>query len=200
MEQREQHSSLVKRSTPIYLAMVIFGLIASKYLHKNLSEIFSLPTSTEEWQNLICVTALGSGIIAITHQFGRLSSSYPSYKKWVAELLGPLSFPTAVYLAVISSLGEELFFRVSMQPYVGVLWTSILLAILQLTPQGFMPIWLLIGLINNLTVGFIYHYTGSLLPPLLIHLVITSTSFLSHAYRSRNFSNPNLRKQNDRSL
>ncbi|MDX2020537.1 MAG: CPBP family intramembrane glutamic endopeptidase [Deltaproteobacteria bacterium] len=85
-------------------------------------------------------------------------------------------YPMATYellvLAGASSLGEEVFFRGSLLPVVGVWGSSLLFALLHIGPRvRYLP-WTLSSLLAGLVFGQLFVWSGDLSGPVLAHFTV----------------------------
>ena len=182
---------IVLRSTQTYGVMIGVGLLVCFYLHKNLSLIFQIPEDSQVLSEFGVLIGLGVGLIAIMHELCKLifTEQYKYYRNWIGSVLGKITVPQALYLALLSAIGEEVLFRAAVQPYLGVLWTSLVLAFLHVTPRGLIPVWLFISFFTNLMVGLIFQYTQSIYPGMIIFFCYSSFALVSHAQKSKIHSN-----------
>lgn len=192
--------SLVLRSTQTYGVMIGIGLLVCIYFHKNLGLIFQIPDDGKALQELLVLVGLGVGLIAVLHELCRLlmPEQYKYYRAWISTVLGKITIPQALYLALLSAIGEEVLFRGAVQPYLGVLWTSLVLAFLHVTPRGLVPVWLLISFFTNVMVGLIFQYTQSIYPGMMIFFLCSSFALVRHAVKSKNHSDAKLNTSNSK--
>ncbi len=88
------------------------------------------------------------------------------------ELLGPLTQREILVLALASSIGEELFFRGALQPWLGIWPQAVLFALLHIGPgMRFLP-WTASALVLGATFGLLYRGTGDLGAPIVAHFTI----------------------------
>jgi len=81
-----------------------------------------------------------------------------------------------VVIAFFSSLGEELLFRGLLQPWLGVLPTSVVFGICHQIPGHSRWVWVCWATFVGMAFGAIYALTGSLLGALLAHAVINAVN------------------------
>ena len=94
------------------------------------------------------------------------------------ELLRGIDPGSVWLLALSSGVGEELFFRVGMQPTLGWLLTSLIFGAIHLGPGRKLGAWTLWALVMGLLFGSIYELTGSPLGPLVAHVLINGVNLL----------------------
>ena len=189
---------LVLRSTQTYGVMIGIGLLICFYFHKNLSSVFLIPEDGQVLSQYGMLVGLGVGLIAVLHELCRLlmPEQYRYYRTWIGSVLGNISIPQALYLAILSAVGEEVLFRGAIQPYLGVLWTSLLLAFLHVTPRGLVPVWLLISFFTNVMVGLIFQYTQSIYPGMIIFFFCSSFALVRHSVKNKRHPNGKLNTLN----
>lgn len=81
-----------------------------------------------------------------------------------------------VLIAGFSSLGEELLFRGLLQPWLGVLPTSVIFGVVHQSPGPSRWVWVCWATVVGLGFGVIFAATGSLLGALLAHAVINAVN------------------------
>ncbi|MFO7180239.1 MAG: CPBP family intramembrane glutamic endopeptidase [Pseudomonadota bacterium] len=77
-----------------------------------------------------------------------------------------------IVVAVLSSVGEELLFRGLLQPWVGVWIQALLFGLLHQMPGPSRWAWVGWASVIGLVFGALFALTGSLLGPILAHIVI----------------------------
>ncbi|MFK7825346.1 MAG: lysostaphin resistance A-like protein [Oligoflexales bacterium] len=181
------NKSIVLRSTQTYGVMIGIGLLVCFYLHNNLSLVFQFPDDGQVLIEHGMLIGLGVGLIAVLHELCKsmFPEQYQYYRNWISSVLGRITVPQALYLALLSAIGEEVLFRAAVQPYLGVLWTSLILAFLHVTPRGLIPVWLLISFFTNSMVGLIFHYTQSIYPGMIIFFFYSSFALVRHALKNK---------------
>ncbi len=89
-----------------------------------------------------------------------------------ARLIGPLSTRDIAIMAILSGIGEELFFRGAMQPSLGLVATSLIFGLLHIGPgKRFLP-WTAFALVIGFVLGWFFEETGTLLAPIVAHIGI----------------------------
>jgi membrane protease YdiL (CAAX protease family) len=81
-----------------------------------------------------------------------------------------------VLIAGFSSLGEELLFRGLMQPWLGVLPTSVLFGVCHQIPGHSRWVWVCWATFVGMAFGAIFALTGSLVGALIAHAVINAVN------------------------
>ena len=93
-------------------------------------------------------------------------------KRGFRVLLGPLPVGTCFVLALVSSVGEELFFRAAVQPVLTLWPTSVLFALLHFPLHRTLLLWPAFALAAGILLGSLFDRTGGVLAPTLAHFII----------------------------
>jgi membrane protease YdiL (CAAX protease family) len=86
-----------------------------------------------------------------------------------------LTLARIVVIALFSSLGEELLFRGLLQPWIGLLLSSLLFGLAHQVPGRSRWVW---AFVVGLAFGVIFELTGSLVGALVAHAVINAVNLL----------------------
>jgi uncharacterized protein len=87
-------------------------------------------------------------------------------------LLGPMADREIVVLAVVSAVGEEIFFRGALLPAVGLLASSGIFALLHVGPKlRFLP-WTLSTFVAGMLFGQLFLWSGDLGGPVIAHFTV----------------------------
>jgi membrane protease YdiL (CAAX protease family) len=186
LESHLEPRTLVRRSTLVYGCMAAIGLAIMAFAHHSLPRAFALPATGVEAARLFAIGALGAAVLLVaSYFFEDWFPTYRSLKAFVTRLIGQLSWPAALYLALATSLGEEILFRGALQPYAGLVVTSVLFGLLHMSRETGISAWSVWAAGCGLLLGWMFQETGSLLPPILAHCGINAVSMLSmrRAYR-----------------
>jgi len=177
---------LIRKSTMIYGAMMLVGLLLLRFGHKKLSPAFAVPTAPLDLGRLVAIGLIGALLLLIlSYFFEDWFPSFRSLKAVIMRLLGPCSVAGALYLALITAFGEELFFRGGIQPFAGLFLTSVLFGLLHVGQDGPVSAWSIWAWVAGLLLGWMYDATGSLWPSIITHFGVNAVSLLSvrRAYR-----------------
>lgn len=101
-----------------------------------------------------------------------------------AELLGRVTPGAAFLLALVSSVGEEILFRGAIQPHLGPWITSALFAVCHVPFDRSMRAWPACAFVAGLGLAFAAEWSGSLVAPILAHLIVNFLNLLHIARRS----------------
>jgi uncharacterized protein len=83
-----------------------------------------------------------------------------------------ISFTGIAVLAVLSAIGEELFFRGLLQPWIGLIPQALLFGFLHQVPGQSRWVWVTWATLVGLALGAMFALTGSLVGPLVAHAII----------------------------
>jgi membrane protease YdiL (CAAX protease family) len=123
--------------------------------------------------------AVGLGVVGLTRLAGRHFQWARDLHVSFRDLLGPLTLREIVILALASSIGEELFFRGALMPWLGVWLQAAVFALLHVGPgKRFLP-WTASAFGLGLAFGLLAKYTGNLGGPIAAHFTI---NFLNLRY------------------
>ena len=164
---------LPPRRIPIFFAVLFYGFLTIAGLvwiyfagTKSITDYFAF--------NMIGV-ALGVGFAVLVVG---LSSAIANFK-WAQHLeeefgwmLGEQRLWELPILAIISGLGEEVFFRGAMQHHLGLYLTSAVFGIIHFPINRKFIAWPIFAAAMGLLMGWEYEYTGTLIAPILTHALI----------------------------
>jgi len=171
--------SVMALSSLIYGAMSLTALLIMWFWHANITSSFVPPQDPKEIARLAGIGLLAAGVLLIaSHLFEDWFRSYRRLRNLIMRLLGGISAPGAIYLAMLSAIGEELLFRGAIQPFAGLFLTSIMFGLLHVGPDGKISAWSFWTMLAGLLLGYMYEQTGSLMAPMLTHFAVNTYSLL----------------------
>jgi hypothetical protein len=94
----------------------------------------------------------------------------------LAAALGPLSLAECWWLALVSGIAEEAFFRGAVQPEVGLLAASLLFGAAHFVPRRELLPWTVFSIAAGLLLGWLFDATGNLLAPVVAHAAINGVN------------------------
>jgi membrane protease YdiL (CAAX protease family) len=125
---------------------------------------------------LIWKLGLGAGgglaVFALDQLGERLVPALQRMSQAFAQLLGRGTQSRALGLALLSSVGEEVFFRGFLLPWLGLVVSSILFGLLHIAPDRRLWLWPLMATAMGFGFGWLYQFTGDVLAPTLAHFTI----------------------------
>lgn len=115
---------------------------------------------------------VGLAIIGASNLLTRWTGWGRSFERVVRELFGPLAWSDCFFLALLSSLGEELFFRGALQPLLGLYPTSALFALAHWPRDRSLLPWTLMAGVLGLGFGLMVERSGQLAGPVAAHFLV----------------------------
>lgn len=169
----ESKQLLIKNSTVFYLVLAAIGLMIGYFSHNNLLSVTTVQESLYPHSSLAIIALLLTGVLWIQSQLFRdLFPTYRVIEQALTSTLRGLSPAALIYLSIISAIGEEVLFRVAIQPSIGMLPTALCFALLHSGPLGRLNAWVLSAFIRGLLMAWVFDRTGVLWPSLLGHMMI----------------------------
>lgn len=179
MSDMPQPTELVRHSGVFYGAISAIGIGIMLFFHHTFPSVLAMPAQLDEGLRWLAVGAIAAALLLILSYF--FEDWFPSFrdlKSSIVQMIGPLSWPAGVYLALISSVGEELLFRGAIQPFAGLWLTAALFGLLHMGPAP-VSAWSLWAMLAGLMLGWLSSATASLWPPILAHFIVNLVSILS---------------------
>ncbi len=166
-------------STVVYVVFATIGLLIGFFAHHNLPEAMHFPLRRDDMLKCLAGGGLSAGVlIAMGFLFEDWFASFREARSAMIRILGPVSAPVAIYLALISAFGEELLFRGALQPYAGVAVTALLFGLLHIGPGGEVSAWAIWAAGAGGLLGWLYQETGTLWTPIIGHFTVNCFSIL----------------------
>ena len=144
-----------------------------------------LPLGPELWlQRGLAELAVLSGlatagvVLLATEWCLRKSGAVDFLDATFRELLGKLTVGGAFWLALLSAVGEELFFRGALQPTFGLLPASLVFGLLHTGPDRRFLVWTAFALAMGVVLGGLAQVTGGVLAPTLTHFAVNFHNLL----------------------
>lgn len=166
---------LVRLAWWLYLAMAIAGLVWMGLRDGG------LPWGTfvdldAPWLDLAWGVGGGLALLAFWQVGRRLSARARELEEILGSLLSGISPGDAVVLALISGIGEELFFRGALQGSIGLLWATVLFALVHTGPGPAFRLWTLFAAVAGLVFGLLVEIRGTLLPAIAGHALVNGVN------------------------
>lgn len=117
---------------------------------------------------------VGLVVVGVVHVGIRLLEAVEDGAREMAQLLGPLTRKEALYLALFSSVGEELLFRGALWPHLGLIGTTCLFGLSHVLPRKALWGYPLFAALAGLLLGLLRDASGSVIPCILAHWVINA--------------------------
>jgi membrane protease YdiL (CAAX protease family) len=141
---------------------------------------------------LLIGVGAGLGVVGVCHAARKTVPAIDRAADLLIEILGPVTTETAVILALVSGVAEELLFRGALWPIAGLFGTTFLFAIVHVVPRkGLLGYPLFAGAVG-LLLGLLREASGSVLPPILAHTTVNALNlvWLERRRRERGLPNP----------
>lgn len=180
--------SLARVSTITYGAMASIGLLLMFFWQQNNVTAFAWPPGHEDRLRLVAAGILAAGFLLTSSAvLEGWSPSFRRLKETFVQLIGPAPRWVPLWLALLSSFGEEILFRGALQPSLGLIPTSILFGLAHIGPDGRLGAWSLWAAGAGLVLGFTFDQTGCLWPAIMAHFLVNGVSLLAlqRQYRQR---------------
>ncbi|HEV2852432.1 MAG TPA: CPBP family intramembrane glutamic endopeptidase [Thermoanaerobaculia bacterium] len=129
---------------------------------------------------------LGAGLLLLA-VWGLAERVFPLARELEARLagvLGPLTVPEAIGLALLSGFAEELFFRGAVQGTLGWAAATILFGLLHSGPGRAFRLWTVFALLAGLVLGGVMAWRGNLLGPFVGHFLVNAVNLRRLASRA----------------
>jgi membrane protease YdiL (CAAX protease family) len=172
--------NILQISAFVYGAFALIGLCVMYFWHQNLGSMLSIPTKSDQILRFLALGGLATGVLLVLSQlFEDWFSSFRNLKIVMISYLGNTSTLTAVYLALVSSVGEELFFRGAIQPVAGIGLTSVLFGLMHIGPKGEVSSWSVWAASAGVLLGVMTDRSGSLWPAIVTHFCVNCYSIIN---------------------
>lgn len=171
---------LLLQTTIVYLLMGFSSLLACQLVHGNYAEITSFIETTMPLKSVAALIVSATLIIIMLSYLLESSSlSFRESLSYSQKYLGQLPFAAIIYLAALGSVAEELLFRGAVQPSLGIIATSIIVALLHIDPRLKLSSWTLLGFVKSILLGVLFYYSKSLIPCVVTHFLVN----VNHLFR-----------------
>ncbi len=133
--------------------------------------------------HLLAAVGVGGLVVGASHVAARAVPVVDRAWKALADLLGPVDTRSAIVLAVCSGVAEELLFRGALWPHLGLAGTSLLFGLVHVLPRRALLVYPVFAALVGLLFGLLREGSGSVLPPMIAHVVVNGTNLLLLARR-----------------
>lgn len=165
-----------ERNIPLLLAIIFYGFLTIAgciWLYftsnKDVINYFNL-------KNTVAIFGLGIGcgiaIVLISILAVNLFGWARKLKEEFGLMIGGQKKWQIPILAIISGIGEEVFFRGAVQYHLGLLPTSIIFGLVHFPINRRFIAWPIFAILIGLLLGWQYIYTKSLVTPIITHSLI----------------------------
>ncbi|MFO0933216.1 MAG: CPBP family intramembrane glutamic endopeptidase [Planctomycetota bacterium] len=133
--------------------------------------------------HLLAAVGMGALVVGASHLAARASPVVDRAWQALEALLGPIDTRTALLLALFSGVAEELLFRGALWPHLGLAGTSLLFGLVHVLPRRALAVYPVFAAVVGLLFGLLREGSGSVLPPMIAHVVVNGTNLLLLARR-----------------
>ena len=137
----------------------------------------------EWWLDLLLGVGAGLLLLGLWKGAERLFPLARDLEGRLGGAIGPLGRSEVIALALLSGFAEELFFRGAVQGSFGWLPAAILFALLHTGPGRAYRLWTLFALLAGLLFGGLMELRGTLLGPVVAHVVVNAVNLWRLASR-----------------
>lgn len=163
--------SLFRRALPFYGLVALFALGFALF-SGHASTLFG--EQPLKLQGLAAAVGIAAGLVAVSRVGARIWAPMERAARAAAGVLGPLTLPEAVGLALLSGVAEELLFRGALWPTLNPWGTTLLFGLVHVIPRRSLWVYPVFALVAGLFLGMLRSGTGSLLPPMLAHVLVNA--------------------------
>jgi membrane protease YdiL (CAAX protease family) len=157
-----------------YLVLAVGGLVGLAAQAKPIGlALFVAPV--EPWIDLAAGVAVGGALLAAWSLVRRFVNAARVLEATLARLVGPLAPAEGVALALVSAIGEEVFFRGAVQSWLGLYPAAALFALLHVGPGRAFRLWTLFAVAGGLAFGALAAWRGALGAAIVAHFVVNLT-------------------------
>ena len=117
------------------------------------------------------VVGIGGGciLVAVSRGLEKMVPSVETLTQGFGQMLGQFTPRHACLAAMASSLGEEIFFRGFLQSWWGILFSSVVFALLHIGPDKRFISWPFLAFGASLLLGSLMVYTGTIWASVIAH-------------------------------
>ena len=175
---RPSVSRIYRSAWGIYLLLAIAGVIWMGIANREAGGLVpGLFFDAGTWpMDLLWGVGAGAALLGLWLAGRTLLPLARELERAIADLLGGLTVPDALALALISGIAEEVFFRGAVQGSWGIVPATILFALLHGGPGKPFLLWTLFALIAGAAFGGLLLLRGNLLAPIVAHAVVNGVN------------------------
>lgn len=169
-EERSGAGALLRAAAWMYPLLALAGLV---WIRLRTGSWVPEPLVAGDLAASLLMGAGLGGVVILASQL--LGPRLPSYR-WLTEefrrMLGRVSWPVAAWLALLSSIGEEIFFRGALQPAVGYALASLIFGLVHVGPDRRYLVWTGFAMGMGFALGAIQLVTGNMAGALVAHFLV----------------------------
>jgi len=164
--------NLILLAVAIYATIFLMGIGAIYLFQGRVALVRALRLG--DAPGLVMGYGLGAGILAavLTILASRAFTWVRNLEDEFQKVLGRLNPWQVIALALLSGITEETLFRGAIQPFLGLIWTSLIFGLLHFPINRSYLTWTIFAIVMGILLGELYIYTGSLITPMMTHTVV----------------------------
>jgi len=163
-------------------AFVLYALLLAASLAwtgcEGRSLVFATPEDARLGVDWLRDVALGLGVggalVAASRVLSRVTAAGRALEQALTGALGRPGAVACLWLAALSGVAEEAFFRGALQPRVGLVASSLLFGLAHFVPRREFLAWPVFGCAAGLVFGALFMATGNLVAPALAHFTVNA--------------------------
>jgi membrane protease YdiL (CAAX protease family) len=163
--------SILRPAATFYGIVVLFAAGYAVFSNKS-SVLFGEQAPTPLW--LLAGVGAGLVVVALCHLGRKTVPALDRAADALIDILGPISYRTALLLALLSGVAEELLFRGALWPHLGLVGTTLLFGLVHFVPRRGLAGYPLFAGVVGLLLGALRLGSGSLVPPVLTHVTVNA--------------------------
>jgi membrane protease YdiL (CAAX protease family) len=114
----------------------------------------------------------GCILVVLTWLTGARVRALRLLKEEFRSTLGDISSLQILGLALLSGVAEELLFRGTLQPWLGLSWSAVIFGLLHVVPNVVYLPWTIFALITGFIFGWLYENCDTLAAPITAHITV----------------------------
>jgi membrane protease YdiL (CAAX protease family) len=128
---------------------------------------------------------VGLGIVGVCQMGLRTLPWIRRSADTITELVGPITYPGVVAVALASGIAEELLFRGALWIHLDFMGTSFLFAIVHVVPRRSMIGYPVFAFGAGLLLGLLRHASGNAIPSMFAHVIVNGLNLGYLEWRRR---------------
>lgn len=177
--------NLVTAAASFYGAMAGVAVVWALLAGRPLFWIGEPPSMSSVLRWTVVGTLVGFSVILLSRLTLDRFAWAEGLAEWFAAVLGPISWKTALVLALLSGFAEEMLFRGAMQPTLGLIPTTIIFGLMHWPPRAELRAWTVLTTLLGLVFGLATEMSGHLTAAIVAHFVINFVNLTEIGKMSR---------------
>lgn len=177
--------NLVTAAASFYGAMAGVAIVWSLLAGRPLFWTGEPPSAGSVLRWMVVGILLGASVILLSRLTLDRFAWAESLAEWFAAVLGPISWKTALMLALLSGFAEEMLFRGAMQPTLGLIPTTVVFGLMHWPPRAELRAWTALTMLLGLVFGVATEMSGHLAAAITAHFLINFVNLTEIGRMSR---------------